>query len=302
VERTRAYGATVTLEGETLSEAEAAAHRIAADRGLVFVHPYDDARIVAGQGTIALEILDGWPEVDTLVVPIGGGGLIGGIALTAKALRPDVAVVGVQTPLYPAMAQAVRDEPPALPGGATVAEGIAVKRPGVRTLAAMRARVNDMLLVDEVDIEDAIALLLDVEKTVSEGAGAAGLAAVRRHGARWHGRKVVTVVSGGNVDLDVLSQVIQRHLVRTARLVRLRVELPDVPGALAEIARVLGEMDSNIVEINHQRDFAASSVRSVLVEFVLQMRGEEQAGQVLAALRGRGYAAEALGRGDDASG
>jgi threonine dehydratase len=177
-----------------------------------------------------------------------------------------------------------------------------VKRPGVRTLAAMRARVNDMLLVDEVDIEDAIALLLDVEKTVSEGAGAAGLAAVRRHGARWHGRKVVTVVSGGNVDLDVLSQVIQRHLVRTARLVRLRVELPDVPGALAEIARVLGEMDSNIVEINHQRDFAASSVRSVLVEFVLQMRGEEQAGQVLAALRGRGYAAEALGRGDDASG
>ena len=303
VEHTREYADEVILHGATFDESRELTERLAAERGLVLVHPYDDEAVIAGQGTMTLEILEQVPDVEVLVLPVGGGGMIAGAARALTACAHDALLVGVQSARYPFAHRAWHgDAAPAPPPLGTVAEGIAVKRPGVRTLAAMRARVNDMLLVDEVDIEDAIALLLDVEKTVSEGAGAAGLAAVRRHGARWHGRKVVTVVSGGNVDLDVLSQVIQRHLVRTARLVRLRVELPDVPGALAEIARVLGEMDSNIVEINHQRDFAASSVRSVLVEFVLQMRGEEQAEQVLAALRGRGYAAHALGRGDDASG
>ena len=302
VEHTREFAGEVLLHGATFDEARALAEELALARDLVLVHPYDDPAVIAGQGTMTAEILEQVPDLDVLVVPVGGGGLIAGAALALQAAGSDAQLVGVQTTRYPFAHHAWHGDTSASPVPlGTLAEGIAVKRPGVRTLAIMRQRVNGMLLVDETDIEDAIALLLDVEKTVVEGAGAAALAAVRKHGARWRHQRVVVVVSGGNVDLIDLSSVIQRHLVRSARLVRMRVELPDVPGALAEVARVLGEMDSNIIEINHNRDVASSSsVRSVVVEFVLQMRGEEQAEQVLTALRGRGYGAHAQGRiGDD---
>ena len=301
VEHTREFADEVLLHGTTLDEARALAEQLATARDLVLVHPYDDAAVIAGQGTMTAEILEQVPGLDVLIVPVGGGGLIAGAALALQAANNAAQLVGVQTQRYPFAHHAWQhsESPEPVPLG-TLAEGIAVKRPGIRTLAIMRERVNSMLLVDETDIEDAIALLLDVEKTVAEGAGAAALAALRRHGNRWRGKCVVVVVSGGNVDLIDLSSVIQRHLVRSARLVRMRIELPDVPGALAEVARVLGEMDSNIIEINHNRDFAASSVRSVVVEFVLQMRGEEQADQVLTGLRVRGYAAYTLERlGDD---
>ncbi len=303
VEHTREFADEVLLHGATFDEARALAEDLAIARDLVLVHPYDDPAVIAGQGTMTAEILEQVPDLDVLVVPVGGGGLIAGAALALQAANNATRLVGVQTTRYPFAHHAWRGDAsaPPVPLG-TLAEGIAVKRPGVRTLAIMRQRVDSMLLVDETDIEDAIALLLDVEKTVVEGAGAAALAAVRKHGAGWRDQRVVVVVSGGNVDLIDLSSVIQRHLVRSARLVRMRVELPDVPGALAEVARVLGEMDSNIIEINHNRDFASSSVRSVVVEFVLQMRGEEQADQVLTALRGRGYGAQTLGRTGDDSG
>ena len=294
VERTRAYGATVTLEGETLSEAEAAAHRIAADRGLVFVHPYDDARIVAGQGTIALEILDSWPEVDTLVVPIGGGGLIGGIALTAKALRPDVAVVGVQTTLYPAMAQAVRDEPPALPGGATVAEGIAVKRPGALTVGIVRRHVDRIALVDEAAIEDAVERLATVQKTVAEGAGAAGLAAILADPDRFAGRRVAVVVCGGNIDPRILASILMRGLVRAGRMVRLRIGIVDQPGVLARVTALLGDADANIVEVSHHRMYSHVPVRMAEVDVTVETRDGAHVHEIVRRLEDAGFRTERM--------
>lgn len=291
VAQTRVFQAEVILEGNQFDEARRYTLDLAAERGLTLVHPFDDERVIAGQGTLGLELLEQLPDVEAVVVPVGGGGLIGGVASALKARRPDVRVVGVQVERFGGAYNAYHhlpDQPRAL---GTVAEGIAVKSPGRLTLPLIERHVDDMLLVSEEQVEQAIYTLLEVEKTVVEGAGAVALAALFAHGDGFAGRRTALILSGGNIDMMMLSSVLQRGLVRTHRLVRLKVEIPDVPGALADLTRVLAELDSNIVEIEHQRAFAGSSVRSTVVELVLQMRGEEQVDQVLAALTSTGYEA-----------
>jgi threonine dehydratase len=288
VEHTRALGAEVVLHGEGLDEAADEARALGAARGLAFVHPYDDEQIVAGQGTVALEMLEARPDLEVLVVPVGGGGLVAGMAIAAKALRPEIRVVGVQTARFPAMQQALAGRPIAC-GPWTVAEGIAVKAPGRLTLPIVRALADEIVLVDEPDLEEAVLLLLEVEKTVAEGAGAAALAALRAHGARFAGRRVGLVVSGGNVDLAVLSSIIQRGLVRSGRLVRLDVTLRDVPAALAEVTALIGAANANIVEVRHQRTFASVPLLAADVEFVLQTRGLDHVRELVAALAAAGY-------------
>ncbi len=288
VRNTRQLGAEVHLEGEGVAEAGDYAHRLAAERGLVFVHPYDDERIIAGQGTIGLEMLEDVPDLDALVIPIGGGGLIAGNAVAATSLRPDIEVVGVQTTRFPSMKQALAGEPIHC-GQATLAEGIAVKQPGELTLPIIRERVRDIVLVDEPEIERAILLLLEIEKTVAEGAGAAGLAAVLAEPERYRGRKVGLVLCGGNIDMLALSSVIQRGLVRSGRIVRVRVAIPDVPGALAELTRHLAEHRANIIHIAHHRTFTDLSLRATEVEATLETLGNEHTREVIEALRHDGY-------------
>ncbi|MDE8652167.1 threonine ammonia-lyase [Novosphingobium album (ex Liu et al. 2023)] len=233
IARTRDHGARVVIEGANLSEALAIAHDLATAEGLTFIHPYDDPAVIAGQGTIGLEIIAAVPDLDAIVVPIGGGGMISGIAIAAKQIKPAVQVIGVQSRTYPSMARALAGESDACPDGMTIAEGIAVKTAGVLTREVVRALVDDILLVGESDIEAAIALLLSVEKTVVEGAGAAGLAAVLAHRDRFVGKRVATVLSGGNIDLRVLASVAMRELVRSGRLLRFEVPISDAPGVLA---------------------------------------------------------------------
>jgi threonine dehydratase len=291
VEQTRVFGAEIHLEGAQFDETLEFTKHLAASRGLTLVHPFDDERVIAGQGTVGLEIIAQHGDVEVVLVPIGGGGLIGGTALAIKALAPKVEVIGVQMERFSAAADRYhgRSYEPKVLG--TVAEGIAVKSPGARTWPLIEAFVDDVLTVTEQDVEQAIFTLLEIEKTLVEGAGAAALAALAANRERFAGRRVVLVLSGGNIDMMILSSVLQRGLVRTRRLIRLAVEIPDVPGALSELTRVLGELDSNIVEIAHQRAFGGSSVRATVVELTLQMRGEEQVDQVLAALAARGYEA-----------
>jgi threonine dehydratase len=289
VQQTRVFGAEVILHGNQFDEARAFTMTEAERRGLVLVHPFDDPLVVAGQGTLGLEMLAQAPQLEVIVVPIGGGGLISGIATAAKALKPDIEIVGVQAERYPgAYAAYFGREAPSHGGLGTVAEGIAVKAPGTLTLDIIRRRVDDVILVSEEALEQAIFTLLEIEKTVAEGAGAAALAAVQSHAARFRDRHVGLVLSGGNIDMMILSSILQRGLVRTHRLMRIRVELSDSPGALGEVTQILAELDSNIIDIAHQRVFAGSSARAVVVDFTLQLRGEEQAEQVLAALRHRG--------------
>jgi threonine dehydratase len=288
VAHTRAFGAEVILHGEGLAEAGDFARTLVRERGLHLVHPYDDERIIGGQGTIALEMLSAHPDLDVLVVPVGGGGLISGNAVAAKALRPELQVIGVQAARFPAMLQAMRGEPITC-GTATIAEGIAVKQPGRLTLPIVRKLVDDMLLVEEDVIEEAVRLLLETEKTVVEGAGGAGLAAVLKYPHRFVGRKVGLILCGGNIDLLILSSIIQRGLVRSGRLVRLRLEVRDVPGALAEVATLLGEVHANIVEVQHQRAFTSLPLQSAEVEFVLMTRGLDHLQQIIAALDNGGY-------------
>jgi threonine dehydratase len=295
VAQTRVFGADVILHGSEFDEARRFTLDLASERAMTLVHPYDDPRVIAGQGTLGLELLEQAPDMEVVVVPVGGGGLIGGVASVIKAERPDVRVVGVQVERFAAAHNAfhgLADQGRAL---GTVAEGIAVKSPGQHTLPLIKAHVDDMLLVSEEQVEQAIFELLELEKTVVEGAGAVSLAAVQAHPSSFAGKHCVLILSGGNIDMMMLSSVLQRGLVRSHRLVRLKVEIPDVPGALADVTRVLAELDSNIMEIEHQRAFAGSSVRSTVVELELQMRGEEQVDQVLAALSARGYEASFSG-------
>jgi threonine dehydratase len=289
VEQTRVFGAEVHLEGATFDETLAFTVSLAEKRQLTLVHPYDDDRVIAGQGTLGLEILAQLPDVDTIVVPVGGGGLISGIATAAKALKPGVRVVGVQVERFCPVYAAFHDAPPVDVRPGTVAEGIAVKSPGQRTLPIIRSLVDDVLVVGEEQVEQAVFRLTEIEKTVVEGAGAVGLAAVMAQPDAFAKQTTALVLSGGNIDMMILASILQRGLVRTGRLVRMRVEIPDVPGALAELTRLLGEFDSNIVDIVHQRTFGGSSVRATLVDLVLQMRGEEQAEQVMEGLERAGY-------------
>ncbi len=290
IERTRDFGAEVILEGQNFDEAKAGAYRIAAERGLVFVHAYDDADVIAGQGTIALEMLDARPDLDTLIVPIGGGGLIGGIALAAKSLRPEVRVVGVQTERFPSMYAAIHERQ-AEYGSSTIADGIAVKSPGRLTEALVRAHVDDIVLVDEGDLEQAIVLLLEIEKTVVEGAGAAGLAALLKHRAQFAGRRVGLVLCGGNIDPLVLAEIIERGMARSGRLARIAVAVRDAPGGLAAVATRLAALGANIDEIHHQRTFSALPVQSVEVEFVVRTRSSEHVREVVASLTADGFPA-----------
>jgi threonine dehydratase len=256
---------------------------------LILVHPFNDPRIIAGQGTVGLEIIEAIDGLDCMIIPVGGGGLISGVAMAVKALAPPVEVVGVQVERYAAVVQAFYDGPRLEAGAGTVAEGIAVKSPGNLTLPLIKRYVDRMLTVSEEQIEQAVFDLLEIEKTVVEGAGAASLAALFAHRSTFKGKRVAVLLSGGNIDMMILSSILQRGLVRSHRLIRLDVEIRDMPGALAELTQVLGELDSNIVEISHQRTFGGSSVRATLVELVLQMRGEEQIERVTAALKNRGY-------------
>ena len=287
VARTRGFGARVILHGDSLEAAYTHAKALAEAQNLVFVHPYDDSAIMAGQGTLALEMLAAQPALDTLVVPVGGGGLIAGIATAAKAIRPGIRVVGVQTQRFPAMVNAVQGTQHPQ-GGNTIAEGIAVGAPGALCLEVIRQRVDELLLVDEGDIEQAIVLLLEIEKTLAEGAGAAALAALLRHKDRFAGHKVGMVLSGGNIDPQLLAQIIGRGLVRSGRLIRVVVSARDVPGSLARITALVAEAGANVDEVHHQRAFTLLAAQNVEIEMVLQTRGHEHVQELLERLRGAG--------------
>jgi threonine dehydratase len=290
VEQTRAHRAEVILHGSQFDETRAFTHELARERDLTLVHPYDDPAVIAGQGTVALEMLETESGIGTLLVPIGGGGLISGVAVAAKTLLPSIEIIGVQSERYPAAHHAFHGlDPSDVPGGNTIADGIAVKSPGALTMELIRRHVDDIVLVREEDVEQAIFMLAEIEKTVVEGAGAAGVAAVIRHGDRFRGQHVGTILCGGNIDMMTLSSVLQRGMVRSHRLVRIEVEVPDTPGALGQVAQLVGELHSNIMEIIHHRAFGASSARAAIVDMVLQLRGEEEAEHVLDALRARGF-------------
>ncbi|MDO9603454.1 threonine ammonia-lyase [Hydrogenophaga sp.] len=293
IDRTRGFGAEVVLHGDTLDEARAHAYALAQQQGLVFVHPYDDEAIVAGQGTVALEMLRARPDLDTLVVAIGGGGLMAGMAIVAKALKPGIRIIGVQTERFPAMYNAIKGTH--LPqGSSTIAEGIAVGTPGEITQAIVREKVDDLVLVDEGDIEQAIVMLLEIEKTLVEGAGAAGLAAVLRYPERFAGQKVGLVLCGGNIDPMLLASIIERGMVRAGRLARIQVNARDVPGNLARITSVVAGVGANIDEVHHQRAFTLLAAQNVAIELVLQTRGREHIAQVIERLREAGFDATLL--------
>ncbi|WP_174254406.1 threonine ammonia-lyase [Variovorax boronicumulans] len=290
IERTRGFGAEVVLHGDTLDAARAHALALAEREGLTFVHPYDDEAIIAGQGTIALEMLDAVPDLDTLVVAVGGGGLIAGMAVAAREIKPGIEIVGVQTQRFPAMVNAVKGTHHAQ-GTSTIAEGIAVGTPGVLTREIIAAKVDDLLLVDEGDIEQGVLMLLEIEKTLVEGAGAAGLAALIRHPERFRGKRVGLVLSGGNIDPLLLAAIIERGMVRAGRLARVRVSARDVPGSLAQITATVAEAGANVDEVHHQRAFTMLAAQNVDVELVLQTRGRAHLASVLSALKDAGFEA-----------
>jgi threonine dehydratase len=271
VMQTESHGAEVVLHADSFDDAYQEALRLAAERGLTFVHPFEDAEIMAGQGTVALEFLADAPEIDTLVVPIGGGGLISGIATAAKALRPDIEIVGVQAALYPSMYCRITGED--LPSaGDTIAEGIAVKKPAALTASIIRRLVDEILLVSENDIETAVGLYLQIEKSVAEGAGAAGLAALLAHRARFEGRKVGLVLTGGNIDTRLLATVLLRDLYRSGRMSRLRIQLQDRPGALYSVVRLFQRHGVNILEVTHQRVFTALPAKDAFIDIDCEAR------------------------------
>ncbi len=290
VERTLGFGAEVLLHGDSFDQARDEALRLAGEQGLSFIHPFDDASVIAGQGTIGIEMLRAQPDLDTLVIAVGGGGLISGIATAVRHLKPGVEIIGVQTSRFPAMVNAIKGTAHAQ-GLSTIAEGIAVGQPGRITQEIVRQRVDDMVLVDEGDIEQAIVMLLEIEKTLVEGAGAAGLAALLKDPARYAGRKVGLVLCGGNIDPMLLAAILERGMVRAGRLARIRVNARDTPGVLARITAVVGEAGANIAEVPHQRAFSTLSAQSVEVELVLQTRNPAHVQDVVARLATAGFEA-----------
>jgi threonine dehydratase len=298
VERTAALGATVKLKGENLNEAAEYARERAEAKGLAFIHPYDDPLVIAGQGTVGLEMLFARPDLDTLVVPIGGGGLISGIAIAAKALKPALRLIGVQTQLYPDMARRFGKEVPKRPDGAspsTLAEGIAVKTPGRLTSRLVAAMVDDIILVSEDAVERAVNLLMAEEKIVAEGAGAAALAAVLTDQERFAGRKLGLVVSGGNIDQRMLASILMRGLTRDGRIARLRIELNDAPGMLAKVSGAIAAAGGNIIEINHQRLFSDVPVMRADLDVLIETRGEDHLAAIEAKLAADGFPSRRLG-------
>jgi threonine dehydratase len=288
VMQTEGHGATVVLHGEKFEDAYTHARALSQEQGLTFVHPFDEPDIIAGQGTIALEMLADAPDIDTLVVPIGGGGLISGVSTVARALRPDMKIIGVQAALYPSMYDHMKGMD--LPcDGDTLAEGIAVKEPGLLTRRFVDALVDDIVLVDERALEQAVSLFLQIEKTVVEGAGAAGLAAMLSHRAMFEGRKVGLILCGGNIDTRLLANVLLRDLARSGRLARLRLRLQDRPGSLFHVARVFDEQQVNIIEIYHQRVFTSLPAKGLITDIECETRDEAHLVRLVAALREAGY-------------
>jgi len=294
VEHTRAFDAEVILAGDNFDQARARGLALAAERRLSLVHPYDDEQVISGQGTVALEMLAREPALEILVVPVGGGGLIAGMAVAAKSVKPGIELYGVESENFPSMYCALRGETARFSAN-TIADGIAVKQAGALTLPIVRERARDILLVGEGEIEHAIVLLLEVEKTVVEGAGAAGLAALLAHPAQFRGRRVGIVLSGGNIDPLMLSVIIERGMVRAGRLARLTVELRDLPGALATVTACLADANANIEEVHHQRAFTNLPLQTAEVDFVLQTRGREHVEEIIRALRAAGFAARIHG-------
>ena len=291
VSQTEGHGARVILEGDMFDDAYARARELELEQGLVFVHPFDDPMVIAGQGTLALEMLEVAPDLDTFCIPIGGGGLMSGIAIAARALKPDITLYGAEAELYPSMKCAI--EGCALPiGGDTLAEGIAVKRPGDLTSAILKDLVDEILLVAERDLEHAVALLVTVEKSVVEGAGAAGLGAMLAQPERFAGRKVATVLCGGNIDTHLLANVLVRELVRTGRIARLRVAAQDQPGALAAITAKFHEAGVNIIEIRHSRIFTALPAKDTVIEVECEARDSAAIDQVERMLEAAGFNVE----------
>jgi threonine dehydratase len=286
--QTEQVGGKVVLEGETFDEAYATARSMEMQLGLTFVHPFDDPAVAAGQGSVALEMLEDAPQIETLVVPIGGGGLISGMATVAKALNPAIEVIGVQAQLYPSMYDRIKGEH--LPcGGDTLAEGIAVKEPGEFTAKIIAELVDDILLVSEAELEKAVSLLLQIEKTVVEGAGAAGLAAIMAHKERFSGKKIGLVLCGGNIDTRLLANVLLRDLAREGRLARLRITLQDRPGALYKVMHEFDAHSVNILEIYHQRIFTDLPAKGLVTDIECEARDRQQLEKLIAALRAKGY-------------
>ncbi len=302
VERTRGFGARVELTGDTLDASAVAAREIAEREGLTFVHPYDDEAIIAGQGTIGLEMLADEPGLDTLVVPIGGGGMLAGIGISARALKPGIELVGVEVENFASMYQAINGLPPTA-GGTTLADGIAVKNPGALTRPVIEDLGVEIVLVDEQAIETAVVLLCELQKLVAEGAGAAGLAALLARPERFRGRKVGIVVCGGNIDIRLLSWVLTRGLVRDGRLVRLRVDIVDQPGVLARLADFIGACGGNIMEVHHQRLFYNVPAKQAEIDVVVETRNADHVHEIVARLRAGGFPTRVLSaRSDDPAG
>lgn len=291
VMQTESVGGRVEQFGETFDEAYAHARKLEAERGLTFVHPFDHPDVAAGQGTVALEMLEAVPDLDCLVVPIGGGGLMSGMATVSRALSPEIELVGVQAKLFPSMYAKLKGQDMRC-GGDTLAEGIAVKAPGDFTSAIIAALVDEILLVDEPSLEHAVALLLQIEKTVVEGAGAAGLAAVLSNPDKFAGKKVGLVLCGGNIDTRLLANVLLRDQVRSGRMARLRVTLQDRPGVLSDVMRDVAEHNVNIIEIHHQRIFTKLPAKGLYTDIECEARDAEQIAELVASLRDKGYIVE----------
>jgi threonine dehydratase len=283
VTRTAAWGANVVLLGETLAEAAAHACELAAAQSLVFIHPYDDVGIIAGQGTLALEMLQDVPDLDALIIPTGGGGLLAGCLVAATAMNPGIAVYGAEVETYAAMAQRLAGRSVSV-GGATIAEGIAVRDIGEIPFEMLRRRIAGILVTPERAIEEAIGILIEAAKTVAEGAGAVGLAALLAYPERFRGKKVGVAITGGNIDARILSNVLLRDLLRDGRLLRLHLQIPDRPGVLADIAGKIGDSGGNIIEVSHQRLFASSSVQAAELEVMVEARDRLHADAIVEAL------------------
>jgi threonine dehydratase len=285
---TQAYGAKVVLFGETLSECQDRVSGIIAKCGLVLVHPYDDPAIIAGQGTIALEMLEEVPDLDTLVIPVGGGGLISGNAIAARAVRDSIEVLGVEAALYPSMRNAITGANDPI-GGPTLAEGIAVKNVGELTLSVVRALVSDIVLVDEAHLEQAVNACLTLQKTVAEGAGAASLAAMLAAPDRFRGRKVGLILTGGNIDTRILASIMVRELEREGRIVSIRLTIADRPGVLGAIAMLLGELGANILEVDHRRRILDVPAKGAKLDVTIEARDRVHTGEIMHALESAGY-------------
>ena len=284
VARTRAYGAEVVLQGRNLNDCESKVEALIDSRGLTLIHPYDNTQVMAGQGTVGLEMLIDQPDLDVLVVPIGGGGLVGGIATIAKEMRPDIRIVGVQTEAYPSM-QAAMESIDIVCGGETLAEGIAVKKPGRVTLPVVKALVDEIVLVNEKQLEWAVSALVEQQRVIAEGAGAAGIAAIYAHPQLFKGLNVGVVICGGNIDPRLLSSILNRNMAIDGRIARLRIDISDEPGMLAAITESIGRCGGNIIEIYHQRLFFDVPAKLAKIDAVVETRGPEHIDEIIADLR-----------------